>query len=227
MHRLLCRSMVPLCAVALLGTMAACSWTSERDLLRGADRKTDASGMARDRLARILEAEFGAPPEVVSEGSGEKAHPGGLYTFKVEALERDGSVAQEERALVLWPEVPVDAPAGAGLSAMSRGPGWQLLTSCGHIGLPQVYLEDMRVGEVRLFPHWGTVSLGSLNDREAKTIRQLERHPPGGPFITENPDVRVTLVAFCVPKVVRVTTRSYQVPGGSTLYEYTAIKTCP
>ena len=189
--------------------------------------RTRRAGSARDQLARVLESEFGPRPEVVREGSGEKAHLGGLYTFKVEALERDGSVAQEEQAVVLWPEVPVDAPAGAGLSAISRGTGWQLLTACGRIGLPQVYLEDMRVGEARLFPRWGTVSLGSFNDREAKAIRQLERHPPGGPFITENPDVRVTLEAFCVPKVVRVTTRSYQVPGGSTLYEYTAIKACP
>jgi hypothetical protein len=213
--------------LSVLMTALACSWTSEKDLLRGADRKADTKEIPPDRLARILEAEFGHPPEVVREGSGEKAHLGGLYTFKIEALERDGSVAQEEQAVVLWPEVPVDAPAGAGLSAISRGTGWQLLTSCGRIGLPQVYLEDMRVGEVRLFPHWGPVSLASLNDREARAIRQLERHPPGGPFITENPDVRVTLEAFCVPKVVRVTTRSYQVPGGSTLYEYTAIKACP
>jgi hypothetical protein len=216
-----------LCALVLLCATTACSWTSEKDLLRGADRETDGSGMTRDTLARVLEAEFGSPPEVVGEGSGEKAHLGGLYTFKVEALERDGTVAQEEEAVVLWPEVPVDAPPGAGLSAIARGPGWKLLTSCGRIGLPMVYLEDMRVGEARLFPHWGTVSLSSLNDREGKVIRQLERHPPGGPFLTENPDVRVTLVAFCVPKVVRVTTRSYQVPGGSTRYEYTAIKSCP
>jgi hypothetical protein len=212
-------------SVLMMG--AACSWTSDKDLLRDAERKNEVRGLRPDQLAQVLESEFGPRPEVVREGSGEKAHLGGLYTFKVEALERDGSVAQEEQAVVLWPEVPVDAPAGAGLSAISRGTGWQLLTACGRIGLPQVYLEDMRVGETRLFPRWGTVSLGSFNGREAKVIRQLERHPPGGPLITENPDVRVTLEAFCVPKVVRVTTRSYQVPGGSTLYEYTAIKPCP
>lgn len=213
--------------LSLLMMAMACSWTSDKDLLKGADKKTGVRGIHPDQLVQVLEAEFGPRPEVVREGFGEKAHPGGLYTFKVEGLERDGSVAQEEQAVVLWPEVPVDAPAGAGLSAISRGTDWRLLTSCGRIGLPQVYLEDMRVGEARLFPHWGPVSLGSLNGREAKAIRQIERHPPGEPFVTENPGVRVTLEAFCVPKVVRVTTKGYAMPGGSYTYEYTAIKLCP
>lgn len=151
----------------------------------------------------------------------------GLYTFRLEALDRDGSVAQEERVTLLWPEVITDDAPGAALSATARGPGWQLLQSCGQLNLPRVYLEDMRVGEARIFPRWGSVRLSSLNEREPRDLRQLTRWEPGGMFVAENPDLRATLEAFCVPKVVRVTTRGYQIPGGSTLYEYTAVRLCP
>jgi len=216
-----------LCMTALLLTMAACSWSSERNLLRGADREPDWKKLPAERQGALLEAEFGPAPQVLRDGVGDRAHPGGLYTFRVEALGRDGSVTQEERVTLLWPEVPVDAPAGAGLSANARGPGWQLLQSCGRLGLPHVYLDSLRVGEVRLFPRGGPVRLQSMNETGSRDIRQLSRHPVGGPVVTENPGVRVTLEAFCIPKAVRVTKKGYAIPGGSYTYEYTAIKPCP
>ena len=216
-----------LCMTALLLTMAACSWSSERNLLRGADREPDWKKLPAERQGALLEAEFGPAPQVLRDGVGDRAHPGGLYTFRVEALGRDGSVTQEERVTLLWPEVPVDAPAGAGLSANARGPGWQLLSSCGRLSLPQVYLESMRVGEIHLFPRGGPIQLRSINEMKDRDILQLTRRPPGGPILTENPDVRVTLEAFCIPKVVRVTTKVYNIPGGPHTSEYTAIKLCP
>ena len=213
--------------LAILLPLAACSWKSERDLLSGAGKDSSRQKVSPERMGQILEAEFGPAPQVLREGAGEKAHPGGLYTFKVEALERDGSVVQEEVAILLWPEVPVDSWSGAGLDAVARGPGWQVLQSCGRVSLPRPYLESMRVGEVRLFPRWGSVQVLPLNGRGARDIRQITRQPPGGPFIAENPDIRVTLEAFCVPKVVRVTTKGYSFPGGAYTLEYTAIRTCP
>lgn len=215
-------------AVGAVGTillLAGCTRTWEENAFPSPAKVDQPSGRQGEISRRSVEAEFGEPPAVVREGTGEPSLNGGLFVFRLEAVAADGRVVQSEKLRILWPSIEAEPEPPWGVQSVPAGQ--TLLTSCGRTSLVMEYLIGMKMGEQRSFPRWGSVTLQGLNEREPRRMGDIDLGVVDGVHTSVNADIRVTLLGFCVPKVTRHHRRTYSWGSGWSTFSWVVMEPCP
>lgn len=211
-------------AIGALLFLAGCTRTWEENAFPSPAAVHPPAGRQGEISRRSMEAEFGKPPVVVREGTGEPSLNGGLFVFRVEALAADGRVVQSEMFRILWPSVGTELEPSWGFQSLPAGE--TLLTSWGRTSLVMEYLVGMKMGEQRLFPNWGPVTLQGINEREPRRLGALDLGVVGGVHTSVNADIRVTLLGFCVPEVTRHHRKTYSWGSGWSTFSCVVMEPC-
>jgi hypothetical protein len=211
-------------AIGALFLLAGCTRTWEENAFPSPAGVHPLAGRQGESSRRFMEAEFGKPPAVVREGTGEPSLNGGLFLFKLEALAADGRVVQSEKLRILWPSIEAEPEPSWGIQSLPAGQ--TLLTSCGRTSLVMEYLVGMKMGEQRSFPRWGPVTLQGLNEREPRRMGNIDLGVVDGVHTSVNADIRVTLLGFCVPQVTRHHRRTYSWGSGWSTFSWVSMEPC-